>query len=123
MTLEADLYAKLGPLCSNRVYPLTAPRGATMPYVLYQQVGGDSIGLYAGEVASRHIVRMQIRVWGSTHASAIALARQVEDAIIGWQQKAGSSTGKDTAAIGGIKVEQDEDQELYGTRQDFYLAY
>ena len=43
MTTESTLFDTLKSLVSSRVYPDIAPAGTTVPYITYQQIGGDAV--------------------------------------------------------------------------------
>ena len=114
MSLEGSLFSTLGPLAGNRVYPDVAPSGATLPRITYQQVGGVSVdSLEIGRVGHRN-ARIQISVWAATRTVASALARAVEDALMG---------SLAATAIGAMVSDHEPDTNLYGCRQDFSIWY
>lgn len=116
MSLETDLFATLGPLAGNRVYPDVAPVGAALPRIVYQQAGGASVdSLDIGRDGYRN-ARIQVSVWAQTRAAASALARTVEDTL---------TASATLAAIpeGAMAADHEPDTNLYGCRQDFSLWY
>jgi len=111
MTMEADLVALLRPLCA-RVHPDMAPSGSAPPWVTFQHIGGTPLRHVDGTASGLRHTMLQVNVWDTTRAAALALARQVEDAIClhaGWQAEAS------TEPVGEIEP----DMALYGCRQDF----
>jgi Protein of unknown function (DUF3168) len=112
MSIETSLYDTLKSLVNNRVYPDIAPEKTTLPYITYQQVGGDSINFLNQAIPSKHNARVQINVWACTRQAASQLALQVEQATR-------LSSALDTTVLGAFVSTYDEPSNLYGTRQDF----
>lgn len=81
MSLEADLLAVVGALCGSRCYPDAAPEGVGMPYVTWQQVGGQALNPVDGAVPGKRHARIQINAWASTRLAANALMNSIEDAV------------------------------------------
>jgi hypothetical protein len=115
MSVESDLFGVLGPLVSSRAYPDVAPLGATLPYITYQQVGGNAINFLSG-IPDQRNGRFQINVWASTRSDASTLIRQVEDAL------RLSTTLRATTQGGAVSGYEDE-LKLYGSRQDFSVWF
>lgn len=80
MTIETDIVTVVGALVSNRIYADTAGPGVVIPYVTYQQVGGQVLNPIRGVPAER-MARIQFNVWATTRQSANSLMRQIEDAL------------------------------------------
>ena len=115
MSVEADLFAVLGPLVSNRAYPDVAPDGVAKPYITYQQVGGQPANFLNG-VPDQRNGRFQINVWATTRSAASALIRQVEDALR-------LSTTLRATTQGGAVSDYEDELNLYGARQDFSVWF
>lgn len=115
MTVEADLYAVLGPLVGGRAYPDFAQLGAASPYITYFQAGGQAINFLESGLVGKRNARFQVNCWASTRIAANALARSVEDALI--------LSGLKSYVIGAMSVSSNSDLNLYGTRQDFSVWY
>jgi hypothetical protein len=115
MSVEADLFAVLGPLVSNRAFPDVAPDGVAKPYITYQQVGGDVVNFLNG-VPDKRNGRFQINVWAATRSAASTLIRQVEDAVR-------LSTTLRATSEGGAVAEYEDELKLYGARQDFSIWF
>lgn len=78
MTMETDIYALLTARCAD-VYSDVAPMGAAMPYVTWQQLGGESMR-YADNTAMDHRRPLvQISVWSESRQASLDLVRQLED--------------------------------------------
>lgn len=118
MTVEADLFAVLGPLAGNRVYPDVAPSTAALPWITYQQVGGEVINFLESAAPGKRNARFQVNVWASTRVAAAALARQVEDTLL-------ASTTLRATAIGAMSAQHEPETTppLFGSRQDFSVWY
>lgn len=114
MTVESDLFAALGPLASSRVYPDVAPADAALPYITYQQVGGQALAYLETAVVGKRNARFQVNVWATTRTAAANLARTVEDTLV-------ASTTLRAIPIGAMNAEYEPDTGLYGARQDFSI--
>lgn len=114
MTVEASLFALLGPLVSNRVYPDVAPAGAAMPYLVYQQVGGETVSFLEKAIPSKENGYFQVTAWATTRAAAKALIKQVEAAVIG------AAAFQANALQGPVSAYTDETN-TYGSHQQFSI--
>lgn len=114
MSAEAALVPLLTGLVAGRIYPDVAPSGAGLPRIVYQQVGGKTINYTEGTLPDKENARMQVVCWASTRAAAIALAKQVEAAILAAPVIQAESTG---ARISGFE----QDTNLYSSQQDFSI--
>ena len=114
MTVEADIYNTVKTLVSNRVYPDLAPNNATMPYITYQQVGGEVVNYVEPSVADLKNGFFQVNVWCTTRAQAASLILQIEQAIV---QATVFSAKPLMAPIAGY----DEDGISYGMLQQFSI--
>lgn len=112
MTIEADIYTALQSLVAGRVFPDVAPSGAAVPYVVYQEISGESPIFLERAVPSKKHGRFQITVWAATRIEASTLILQVEEAMT-------LSLLFQAKPIGGRTSDYDEDTELRGARQDF----
>lgn len=115
MSVESDIRDVLGPLASNRAYPMVGPLNGATPYITYQQVGGDAVNFLAG-IPDKRNGRFQINAWATTAIAAAALIRQVEDAVR-------LSTVLRATTEGGAVADYDEVTKLYGYRQDFSIWF
>lgn len=112
MTIEASLVSALNGLVSNRVYPDVAPLGCSIPYITYQQVGGEAISFLEKAVPSIKNGRFQVNVWAASRAAANALALQIESALV----TASTMQTKPSAAFVST---HDEETNYYGCLQQF----
>lgn len=80
MTIEADLVAALRPVCP-RVYPVSGPLNAQSPFVVYQHIGGPAWRYVDNTPAASRMLWIQVEVWSKTHAEAIQIIRQAEEAL------------------------------------------
>lgn len=110
MTIEATIFTAVGPLCSNRVYPDTAPQGATLPYVTYQQIGGRTADFLEGGAPVKRNGRIQFNVWATTRVAANTLMRQIEDTLL--------ASPYYFRPLGALVALYDEEVKQYGAQQD-----
>lgn len=116
MSLESDIFDALKALVSNRCYPDVAPAGAAKPYIAWQQVGGTATNFLEGTMPSLRNARIQVACWATTRTAAADLARAAEAALV-------TSTTLRAYVLGAMTADHEEDTQLYGTRQDFSIAY
>lgn len=114
MSIEAAVFNALKGLVANRVYPDFAPDGATLPFITYQQVGGQAISFMDQANPDKRNARVQVNVWAASRSAASALSKQVEDAL----RFLPAST-----VTGAAVSEYESALKLYGTRQDFSFWY
>ncbi len=116
MTVEADIFACLGSLVANCVYPDVAPSGADKPYLTYQQVGGDVVSYIETALPNIRNARFQINTWATTRLVAADLARQAESALVV------STTLRAKPLAAPVAIYEPETQ-LYGMRQFFSIWF
>jgi len=113
MTIEADIFATLKSLVTNRVYRDITPQTDTaLPRITFQQVGGQGVNFVDPTVPSKKNARFQVNVWAADRDAAAALSRQVEDALR-------VATILQTTVLGAPVAVHEPELGLYGTRQDF----
>lgn len=108
---EVDIVNALNPLVSNRVYPDVADFETPRPYIVYQQVGGQSVNFLEPSSSQLKNARIQITVWSDTRLQAMSLIRHVEDIM----------RAPPIAAFvqGAAIAHYDNSTELRGAMQDF----
>lgn len=115
MSLEATLYTLLGPLIGGRCYPDVSPDGATLPLIIYQQVGGQAVDFVEGKVPDKDNARVQVHVWSKTRLEASQIARSARVALVEGTAKASTQ--------GAAVSLYDDALKLYGSRQDFSVWF
>ena len=114
MTLEADLIAILQAQCPH-TFPIVAPFDTPTPYVIWQQVGGQSLRFLDNTAGDKRNAYIQISVWAATKMQATTLARAIEDALC-------AATAVLQATPQGEPVDAfDDGDELRGTVQSFSI--
>lgn len=114
MTVESAIFDALTGLVSGRAYPDVAPAGVSRPYIVYQQIGGESAQYLDSTLPTKKNGRFQIAVWGDSRTSVAALALSVEQAIA-------TSAAFQAEPIGAPVGDFEPDTRLYGSRQDFSI--
>ena len=112
MSAEALIFQALSGLAAGRVYPDVAPLAATLPRIVYQQVGGSAFVYTEGALPDKENGRFQIACWAVSRLEAVTLAKQVESALV-----AGASF--QAVPIGARSSVYESDTQLFGCRQDF----
>ncbi|MDQ2139585.1 DUF3168 domain-containing protein [Alcaligenaceae bacterium B3P038] len=115
MSVEADLYAVLKGFVGNRAYPDVAPQNPSLPFIVYQQVGGQPANYVAGVPQYRN-GRFQINVWSKSRAEAASIIRQVEDAVR-LDPKLRAVT------LGGVLAVYEDTTKWYGSQQDHSIWF
>lgn len=114
MSVESDIVAALTSLVAGRVYPDLAPPAPQLPYIVYQQVGGEAPTFLERAVPSAKNGRFQVNVWAATRLQASALAVQAEAALT-------TATAFQCKPLGAFVAAFDDDTQLRGTTQDFSI--
>lgn len=114
MSFEADFYAAIKGLVSNRVYPDIAPLGAVEPYITWQGVGGKSLRFLDNTPGDKRHTRLQVNVWAQTRTQANLIARQIEDALC-------ASSLFQATPLGEPVSDYDSETKSYGAMQDFSI--
>lgn len=99
-------------LAGGRVYPDVAPDAPQLPYITFQQVGGEVLNFLDRTLPSKLNARMQVNVWAATRLEACALAQQVEELFQ-------LSLTLQASPLGAAVADFEEVGKLYGFRQDF----
>lgn len=116
MTIETRLCEVLNDLVAGRVFPDIAPPDAEVPYITYQQVGGDPVNLLTGESPGKKNARMQINVWAGSRLEASGLTDQVESALR-------AATDLQPEVLTGRLAMFDQETRRRGFLQDYSLWY
>jgi len=80
VSLETDFSAALLAQCP-RVTPGTSALNSQRPFVTWDHIGGDPLRYMDGSAGAQVLALLQVRSWASTRAEALAMARQIEDAV------------------------------------------
>lgn len=112
MTVESDMYDCLKGLVGNRCYPDVAKSGSALPFIVFQQVGGESPSFLENALPSKKNGRFQITVWSLLRSEAASIGRQAEAAMV-------AETDYQARPLGDFVAVYDEDTEYRGSRQDF----
>lgn len=112
-------HAGLSALIGSRIYPLMIPQGAALPAVTYQRVSGERIHAMVDDpgLASP---RIQVDAWGSTYASAKAVAAQVIDCLQRWSGTAETVVVQDSYFQGDQDI-YDPETERWQVSMDFIV--
>lgn len=114
-------HAGYGTLAGDRFYPLVIPQGVALPAATYERVSDQTIHASGADQKTRG-PRVRVTAWGSTYASAKALAAQIVAALRDYTGTSSSVT------IQRIFYEGDSDgyeadTERYFVDQDFICWY
>ncbi|MDN8617872.1 DUF3168 domain-containing protein [Variovorax ginsengisoli] len=72
----------LEPLVAGAVYPVSAPDDVAKPYLTVTQVGGRTVAYLERALVSKKHGRFQINWWARSKGEVVALAAQIESAIL-----------------------------------------
>jgi len=114
MSAEAVIFSTLTGFVSGRVYPDVAPAAAALPRIVYQQVGGVSDVFLDNTFPDKENGRFQVTSWAATRLAAMALAKQVEAALVG-------SASITCRPVGARVSGYEPDTALFSSRQDFSI--
>lgn len=112
--MESALDTLLKTICP-RTFPDVAPAEVAAPYVVWQNIGGQSLRALNGDHCNERNTYMQISVWSPRRLEALSLIRQIEDAMV-------SSPSFQVARPDSEPMNlYEEDPELYGSIQRFSI--
>ena len=114
MSIDTLIAQALGPLVGGRAYPDVAPENPTLPYIVYQQVGGEGLVYLEGTLPDREGCRIQVATWGERRLEVTALAKLAEKALI-------DALDLQTEPLGGRMSDHEPGTQRYGARQDFMV--
>ncbi|WUR15710.1 DUF3168 domain-containing protein [[Empedobacter] haloabium] len=112
MTQDELFFGALKDLVGGRVYPGIAKEGTAVPYITYQDIGGDAVNFVDRTLPSKANARVQVNVYSKTRAEAKAIARQAENALRGVLEL-------QTIVIGAPMTTHEPSTGYHGTIQDF----
>lgn len=113
MSVESDLDTLLKAICP-RSYAVRVKSVPAKPYLIWQQLGGDSIMFTDHTPADKRSVLMQVTAWGESYLSVIGLIRQVEDAMCASSAFLATPTGEPLTT-------HEPDTDLFGAIQRFNI--
>lgn len=109
MTIETDLYTAINGTFAGGAFADTAPATTTLPFCIYQGVGGQPISTFCGNNDSNNVI--QFWVWAKTRNEANTKMRELA-AIVTAAPLRGVSQG-------GFVAEFNEVTRTYGAMQRF----
>ncbi len=112
MSVEIALFNALKSLVANRVYPDIAPELTKLPFITFQQIGGQSLNFLNAALPGKRNSRFQVNVWADSRLDAADLARKIDETV---RQVSELQT---TVQSEPVALYEPETQR-YGTRQDF----
>lgn len=113
MSIETDLYAVLSGV-NPSVYPTRAPNDPPMPFITWQQIGGEMIRPLANELASKRNAVFQINVWSKTALEAKSIIQQISQALV-------TSNRFIARPQSEFLDRTEEDLDWFGAQQDFSI--
>lgn len=113
MSMESDLDALLVGICSQ-TFPDVAPQGTPVPYLTWQQLGGESMRYADNTPMDKRYPLVQVSVWSATRQEALDLIRQVEDALCASAAFMAEPQGEPVSIY-------EEDTQRYGSIQRFSI--
>jgi len=116
MTIEADILATLTARVSGRVFRVVAPLSTPRPYIVYQQIGGDTIALVDNSVPTKKNGMFQFKFWADDPIAAEALQLLCESDL----KAATVFQARELAAPMDLH-EPDLAPPRFGKRQDFSI--
>jgi hypothetical protein len=112
MTVEADIFATLKSLVSNRCFPDFAPLGTVRPFIVYEQAGGEALSFVDGTLPDKKHGRFEIGVYADSRTQCALIALQVETAMA-------AATAFQSAAINAPISDYASEVKIYSSTQNF----
>lgn len=131
MSVEKGVFELIKTKAGGRIYALTAPQNATVPFVVFQRVSGDrwrSVNAPSGISQ----VTIQIDCYALDYYGAKDLAVEIETILDGHRGTVyyGSGSPQDSVRIAGISLDsesdlldQDEEPFLYRVSTRYLTTY
>ena len=113
-TIFSELAANPGieAIVGQRIYPLVAPEGATMPAIVIQRISGGQINSLSG-FSGIERPRFQFSCYGSKYVEAKNAARQLRKAV---------EASTELKAVCENDIDQyDNEADLFRCTVDFYI--
>lgn len=111
MTVEELIHTALSPLVSSRVIADLALEGTPLPYITYQQVGGEAINFIDPTNPNKSNGRFQISVWATNRTECARIARQAEAEL--------RQAPLQTTVLGAMTAIYEPQTKIHGSQQDF----
>lgn len=112
MTVEENIYAALQGLVGGRVLADGGEVPTALPFIIYQQIGGEAPTFLERALPSKKNGRFQITVYANTRKECAALSLQIEDAMV-------AATAFQALPLSAPLAVRDDDTNLRGAIQDF----
>ena len=133
MSIKDDFYtylisnAGITAAVSDRIYPLTAPTSATLPYITIQRVA-CSHEHHMTAAAGLAAARFQVDCWAETSVDAETSAEAVREALDGYMQNTMESTEVRAVFLedegDGYEPPTDASEDgVFRIRQDYTIWY
>jgi len=108
--------ALVGSGTSARIYPVYAKEGASLPYLVFVQSGGESYRSLSGGSGIRRTA-LQIYAYAATQAGSDALAEQVRLSLSNHRGAMGDSTVHDCQQVSTAQTDFDEAEDASDSRR------
>lgn len=119
---QTAVTAKVGTSPSSRIYPVEAPAGAALPYIVYGVIGRNE-----GRIQEVKNYRQyyQFSCYSSTgYSDAMAIAEAVADAFYHKPNAGYTGIHLISAALAGVRaLPYDQETKVYGAVADVVLEY
>lgn len=113
MPLETELVTLVATVVPN-TWAKVAPNDAELPYLVYNQIGGQAPTFMGREVPSKRNADMQIDIYCETDLEAIAKMLAVESVLT-------LATTLQAKPVGAMRGTLDDESDLRGASQDFTI--
>lgn len=113
MSLESELVIVLKTLCQE-VHGGFAKASTPMPYITFQQIGGQVIVSLKNELGDKENAEMQISVWAGSRSAAKTLIKQIEAALV-------AAPAITATPLAAPAADFDADMDRHSCRQDFSI--
>lgn len=120
LVTRLQAHTGLAALVSTRIYPLQRPQDGVLPCVTYQRQTSEYIECLGGTTDLAYPT-IEFRAWGSTYASAKAVARQVFEALERWSSNSSTPPVQDVLPLGSS--EDFDGDDVYWVSQEFQVWY
>ena len=95
---------------STRIYPITAPQGATLPFIVYDVISTNTV--HSKDALEHTMSRIEVILFSDSYSEAVTVGRYMQDALNRQSYNSGGIV-IDALFTSDIEIEQIEDPSRY----------
>ena len=105
-----DANSDVSAAVSNRIYPITAPQGAALPFIVYDVISTNTI--HSKDALEHTMARIEVVAYSNSYSEAVTIGRYMQDALNRQSYNSGGIV-IDALFTSDLEIEQIEDPSRY----------